>query len=767
MSDVGLHPIASVAAPRETTLALTLPVFAATLFLSAFLLFGVQPMFTKMVLPQLGGSPSVWSVAMCFFQGALLLGYAYAHFLTARLPLRAAVGIHLVVLAIAFASLPITIAAGWGEPPAQGTSLWLVGLFSVSVGLPFFAVAGNAPLLQAWFSRTGHAHAGDPYFLYGASNVGSLLALLAYPVVVEPSLTLAAQSMAWKIGFGVLGLLVVACALVVLARVRALSAAADLTADEPAGAAPTARDRAVWVGLAFVPSALLVAVTAHISTDVAAAPFLWVIPLALFLLTFIITFQRRPVLPHALMLKVQPFVMAPLAVSAIFIAPQSWFAALALALTAFFVSTMVAHGELVRRRPASGHLTEFYLWMSVGGVLGGSFAGLAAPHMFNTVLEYPILLALCLVCRPGVFGRTAGTYLMYGALAAGMVALAALPGMFGIDMLNDYPQVRAIILVTLAGVMMLARSDAARLAFLFVGALGVNAMLSPATMAGSTHRSFFGVHRVAETPDGTFRLLFHGTTLHGAQRIRTPQGDVVREGPPTTYYAFGGPFDDVVRAARATHGGTLGKVGVVGLGAGSLACHRHAGETWRFYEIDPIVVDIARNPANFRFLSDCAPDAAIVVGDARLTLAREAKDTFDLLVIDAFSSDAIPVHLMTGEAMSLYVDRLAPGGMLMMHISNRNLELASVVEANARASGLVAVERIGSATDADVDDDLAAKAHVIAMARTRQDLGILATDKDWHPVDAMPGVTSWTDDYSNIIGAIVRRATRPATTGIE
>ena len=227
------------------------------------------------------------------------------------------------------------------------------------------------------------------------------------------------------------------------------------------------------------------------------------------------------------------------------------------------------------------------------------------------------------------------------------------------------------------------------------------------------------------------------------------------------------PFDDVVRAARATHGGTLGKVGVVGLGAGSLACHRHAGETWRFYEIDPIVVDIARNPANFRFLSDCAPDAAIVVGDARLTLAREAKDTFDLLVIDAFSSDAIPVHLMTGEAMSLYVDRLAPGGMLMMHISNRNLELASVVEANARASGLVAVERIGSATDADVDDDLAAKAHVIAMARTRQDLGILATDKDWHPVDAMPGVKFWTDDYSNIIGAIVRSATRPATTGIE
>ncbi|MGB5064895.1 MAG: class I SAM-dependent methyltransferase, partial [Candidatus Competibacter sp.] len=413
MSDVGIPTIAPVAPAAfrpSTSLALALPVFAGTLFLSAFLLFGVQPMFTKMVLPRLGGSPSVWSVAMCFFQGALLLGYAYAHVLTTRFSPRAAVLTHLAVLVVAFLSLPIAVATGWGDAPASGTSFWLVGLFSVSVGLPFFAVAGNAPLLQAWFSRTGHAHAGDPYFLYGASNIGSLLALLAYPVLVEPSLTLADQSLAWKAGFGVLAVLVAASALVMLARNSAISAVSgvDVARED---AAPGMRDRAVWVGLSFVPSALLVAVTAHVSTDVAAAPFLWVVPLALFLVTFIITFQRNPVLPHALMLKLQPFVMAPLAVSAIFIAPDSWFTALALALSAFFVSTMVAHGELVRRRPAAGHLTEFYLWMSVGGVLGGSFSGLLAPNLFNTVLEYPILLALCLACRPGVFGLPRATYL--------------------------------------------------------------------------------------------------------------------------------------------------------------------------------------------------------------------------------------------------------------------------------------------------------------------------------------------------------------------
>ncbi|WP_367273930.1 spermidine synthase [Bosea sp. (in: a-proteobacteria)] len=615
-------------------MAATLPVYVATIFVSAFLLFGIQPMFAKMVLPKLGGSPGVWSVAMVFFQAVLLAGYGYAHLLVSRFALRRAALIHLgLMIAVLAISLPIHIAAGFERPPQEGEVLWLIGLFTASVGLPFFAVAANGPLLQAWFARTGHSHAADPYFLYAASNAGSFLALIAYPFLVEPLLPLALQASGWAWGFALLLAGIAGCAGLAIGAGRA-DAAAPV---EAAPAAPvTNAQRFGWVALAFVPSGLLVAVTAHISTDVAAVPLLWVMPLALFLLTFVIVFQRRPILPHRWMLHLQIALMFALLLAVAAKFRIGWGYSLALHLGLFFVTAMVAHGELVKRRPDASRLTEFYLWMSFGGVLGGLFCGLLAPMLFNTVIEYPMLMVAGLLCRPGI--GAIGERLR--VLKLGLIATAGC--MMAFLLANDW-----------------RRTDSVR--------------------------SFFGIHRILEAEDGRFRSLAHGTTVHGVQRLRNDDGSPVTGRPePLSYYFTGGGIADGIEALRRARGGVLGKVASVGVGTGSLACQTRPGEHWTFYEIDTRVVSIATDPAQFSFISQCAPDAPFVIGDARLTLADAAAGSLDLIVVDAFSSDAIPVHLLTREAMGLYLSRLAPGGALLFHISNRNMDLAPVVAATAR-----------------------------------------------------------------------------------
>ncbi|MGL4974957.1 MAG: hypothetical protein ACRC56_06665, partial [Bosea sp. (in: a-proteobacteria)] len=438
----------SIDAGTARRLSLALPVFISTIFLSAFLLFGIQPLFTKMVLPRLGGSPGVWSVAMVFFQAMLLAGYAYAHVLVSRLGIRRAALTHIALMAIVLAlALPIRIAAGFSQPPEQGEALWLVMLFGASVGLPFFAVAANGPLLQAWFARSGHPHAQDPYFLYAASNVGSFLALLAYPLVIEPVLPLSLQSSIWSWGFALLLAGIAGCAAVAIGE-RPASDAVKLKRAEPA----SNEQRLGWVALSFVPSALLVAVTAHISTDVAAAPFLWVVPLALFLLTFVIVFQPKPWVRHSWMLNAHLVLMAAYAVISLFKIGLDWEWTLPLHLALFFVAAMVAHGELVKRKPDASQLTEFYLFMSLGGVLGGLFAGLLAPVMFATVREYPLLLAASLFCRPGLINEA------WPASRKWLLAGAAMVGL-GLLVVQD------------AG-----RTDSVR--------------------------SFFGVHKLAETSDG-------------------------------------------------------------------------------------------------------------------------------------------------------------------------------------------------------------------------------------------------------------------------
>ena len=739
---------------------LILGVFTATLFLSAVLLFSVQPMFAKMVLPKLGGSPSVWAVSMCFFQAVLLAGYCYAHLLSRYLPLRWVPVVHLAVLALAMLALPIGLSESRAEPPAGDAYGWLIVTLALGVGLPFFAVSANAPLLQAWFARTGHPHASDPYFLYGASNLGSLIALLAYPIAIEPFSGLAQQATLWAAGFMALAAMIAVCGVIMVGAARD---AADVT-DEPASShldsSPlTLTQRASWVALAFVPSGLLVAFTSYVTTDIASAPFLWVIPLAMFLGTFILVFRETPVIPHRWMLNAQPLLTLVVVFGLAMVGNSGWTVATLGGTLAFFVATMVCHRELFERRPASRHLTEFYLWMSFGGVLGGVFAALIAPQIFNAIWEYPLLLVLAMACRPGIATRVGGKVLrelvVIAVLAIAAMLLIAALHRHGVFDLGDSNILRTLMLLGFGSLALLQRGKAAQqLVYTSIAATTLVLLASPMNR-GDAERSFFGTHRVADSPDGTIRFLLHGTTIHGAERMISKDGAPIERPLPATYYHPLGPMSRGVDVARAHHKGTAPfNVGIVGLGAGAMACNARAGDTWRFYEIDPVVVRIASDPNRFRFLSVCQPNADIVVGDARLTVAKEPDKRFDYLVIDAFSSDSIPIHLMTVEALRLFLDKLTPDGLLALHISNRHLHLASVAAAVATAiPGVHAVLITDRRENQGYD---AVNSQVMFVAKSKAALGPVLS---WQGASvANPaGVTPWTDDYSDILTAIWRK----------
>ena len=708
-------------------------------------------MFTKMVLPFLGGSPGVWSVAMVFFQAVLLLGYVYAHCLTRFLPLRLAAAAHVCVLIAAFAAMPIALAQGFGRPPADGAIGWLLGLFAVSVGLPFFAVAGNGPLLQAWFARSGHKQAGDPYFLYGASNLGSFAALFSYPLLIEPWLTVAEQSRAWMLGFVALALLIGLCAALIWR-------APELSAHAAAGATSWRR-RLIWTALAFVPSALLVAVTAHLGTDVASAPFLWVVPLALFLLTFVLIFRERALIPDAVMLRMQPASVAVLCLLFLFNGRLPGSFAVLLHVAAFFIAAMVCHAALYRRRPGSGELTEFYVFMSLGGVLGGAFAALLAPLLFSTVAEYPLMLFAALLARPRCFNRPAIGWLREAGLAAAVGVAATAPGLlFGANVPGAHMVAYATAIAILASAIILQAERPQRLAALAGTALLATHIYEPGTGARVYERSFFGVHKIVDWGGGAARVLFHGTTIHGAERLRGKDGAALPAGHPEqlTYYYPGGPFEEALEAARAQVGGRFNRVALVGLGVGALSCYGKPGEQWRFFEIDPAVARIATNPALFRTMASCAPNADITLGDARLTLAEDS-GKFDLIIIDAFSSDVVPVHLITREAFGLYAGKLSPNGAIALNISNRNIDLAPVVAASAAANGLLAYDKL-EPRDHAFSETFRTQAEIALVRRavTGADESI-SPGAGWRQLATDPAVRVWTDDYSNIAGAIWRK----------
>ncbi len=752
-----ISPTTTAAAPMSASRnRLVLIVYTASIFTSALLLISVQPLFTKMVLPRLGGSPAVWSVAMVFFQSLLLGGYAYAHYLMQVKNRMAPVVVHLVLLVIALLTLPLSISDGWGTPPTSGYAFWLLGLFTVSIGLPFFALAANNPLLQAWFVRTGHPQGPDPYFLYASSNIGSFLALLSYPVLLEPMFTLRAQNMIWTGGYGLLILQIAACG-VLLRRSPMMAVMPERSVDETAPA-PSWILRARWIFLAAVPSGLLIAVTAHISTDVAAAPLLWVLPLSLYLLTWVLVFQSRPLLPHWLMLLMQPIAIAGVIVLLAIGGEQNLLLTLGGHQICFFIIAMACHGELARTRPAAKYLTGFYVALSFGGMVGGLFAGLIAPFTFSWIAEYPILLALAVLCRPTEDERYARWLKYYWLFLAVVAAISLAPAMIGGKTFTWITDHRVVFVADVAILAMIAavllRADRWKVAATVVLALVMIRAYPSDDGRVETVRSFFGVHKIVVTPDGQYHVLMHGTTIHGAEKYLNDDGTPVTGRPePISYYYKDGGIGQAISAIRERKGGPI-KVGVIGLGSGSLTCASLPGEDWRFFEIDQSMVDTAKDPKYFSFISKCEPDLKPVIGDARLTFAKEPDGVYDMIIVDAYSSDAIPIHLATEEAMEIYKAKLAPQGVVAMHVSNRHLELASVIVGIADANDL---KSWVYSEDSGRDAEYIFSTSVVISARAEADIGKLATSDAWTETDPTEGQRVWTDDYSNVLGAVLRR----------
>ncbi|MCP3729021.1 fused MFS/spermidine synthase [Sphingomonas sp. MG17] len=718
------------------------PLFVATILLGSFLLFLVQPMVARMALPRLGGAPAVWNSAMLVYQALLLGGYAYAHWL-GRVPLRRQAMIHLGVLAAAALWLPLGLMAM--EMPADAEpAVWVPWLLGASIGPLFFAVSAQAPLLQRWFAAASGGR--DPYALYAASNVGSFGGLIAYPLLVEPGLALKGQSWLWTAGYVLVFVTVAACALLLPRK----------AADEPhvhATSAPPSRRRvAHWIALAFVPSGLMLATSSFLTTDIVAVPMLWVLPLGLYLLSFTIAFATRRG-PAEVLTKFAPVTI--LMFGGLMIAGNHDNPALnaVMALGLLFMAAVALHTRMYDLRPEPDRLTGFYLAMSVGGALGGVFAGLIAPILFDWTWEYPILILAAGLLVPQSFllppvarlWRAEGQGYRIRVLAVALaVALVVWFGLFGqAEVLGGTSL--GILYLVIAAVGMLAVG--ARLPFMIVlaGALflfGGYRSLAMSWQGDIRTRSYFGVYTITDLP--TQKRLAHGTTLHGVQL----KGGADKLRTPTTYYVPGSGVGQAMGVLGELYGASA-RVGVVGLGTGTLACYAQPGQSWRFYEIDPAVVRLASGP--FRFLEQCLPGANVVIGDARLRLAEAPGESLDLLVLDAFSSDAVPMHLMTLEAFRTYDRVLAKNGLLLVHISNRFLSLEPVVEAAARAGGWHAAGLTYSPSLSEKFDE-AATSDWIALSRSPEALAkVQAGGGEWRKLRTAPGFTAWTDDYATIL----------------
>jgi len=733
-----------VAPPHSSRILKVLPaLLTLAVFVNAALLFSVQPMFAKLVLPFLGGVPSVWNTCLVFFQAALLAGYLYAHVSTRILGRRRQAIIHVAILACSVALLPLQLRVR-GSPPvgAQGI-VWLLALLSTSIGIPFVMLASGALMAQTWLADSGHPDATDPYFLYAASNLGSMVALLSYPLLLEPALTLSEQRLAWSAVYAILVLLVAACAWMVIQRQSTMAMA---SASVPiASVQLSILDRARWVIYAAVPSSLLIGVTTHISTDVAAVPLLWIVPLALYLLSFVLVFSRRPLVPHSWMVKAEAYALVIAAIPLFWNLRLPGLPGIALNLFVLFVVAMVCHGELVRWRPPPSQLTEFYVWIAVGGLIGGVFTALIAPIVFSTVAEYPIALAVAGLLRPA---HNSGQKPRFADFLLPLLigtCLILLPSNIGRP-----PSPLPIVMTIVLGVAVFSCRERPLRFGLVLAAVFAAGEFRGYVGHGTfdvlyRRRSFFGVSRVVWPARGGVVVLEHGTTIHGAQSL-SPSHRL----EPLTYYHREGPAGDIFTGTSPAVR-PLRSVAVIGLGTGSLACYGRRGERWVYYEIDPVVAEIARNPRFFTFLRDCPPDVRILLGDGRLTLRRSGATGYDILVLDAFSSDAIPVHLLTREAIGEYLRALSPGGVIAVHISNEAIDLEPVIAATARDVGLVArVRRDLLIPAAKYGPTGRAKSIWVVLSRMPCDLGELATDPRWESLRFRSGVDAWTDDYSNI-----------------
>ena len=727
-----------------------IPLYATALFVSAFLLFWVQPLFAKLVLPLLGGTPAVWNTVLMVFQALLLVGYGYAHLLNRYVRPARQFWIHGALLLLVISFLPIRIASGWTPPTAGSPVFWLIGLLVVSIGIPFAVLSASAPLLQSWFARTGHRLNSDPYFLYAASNSGSLLALLAFPFLLEPALTLTQQSRGWMMIYGVLLVFVGLCVTPLLRR-GTIAVAPRQFPSEPASVSNLQdiwRQRAIWIALAFVPSSLMLGVTSYLSTDVASVPLLWVIPLALYLLSFIVAFARKPLIDLQAVLKAQAMgivlVTLTVTLSLLFRHNTAFPVAASIHLSAFFFTALACHMELARRRPSAARTTEFYFCMSIGGAIGGVFNALIAPLIFSSAYEYYLGLVAACALRAVIGERPRQRSPASALVPVIMSAVVAAAAWYWSEDPNVAIPARLAFMLPV-GFLLYSFSPKPMSFTIGVGGLLATMVLIPGS-ADLLHqeRSFFGVYKIATTAARSRIELFHGTTMHGSEFVDPTQ---YRE--PLSYYARSGPLGQIF-AARSD----LRQVALIGLGTGALACYRRPGEAWTFFEIDPAIERIARDTRWFHYLDICGQGIPVVLGDGRLSLRAEQDSSFDAIVVDAFSSDAIPMHLLTQQAMQVYLRKLKPHGILVLHISNLYLRLSPVVAALAASVNAVAREQLFQPSRAESIAG-ASPSDFVIVARDDTDLAFLDPDRRWSRLPAPPGARAWTDDYSNIVDAII------------
>jgi SAM-dependent methyltransferase len=734
------------------------PLFSTTLFLSAWLLFLVQPMIARMVLPLLGGVPAVWNTCMVFFQALLLVGYAYAHWVSTRLSMPRQLATHCGLLTVSALTLPFGVSEQLirSLSPEAPPWLWLLSVLCVVVGLPFFAVASTGPLLQKWYSQTGQA-GGDPYFLYSASNLGSLLALLAYPILLEPHLRLPEQSGFWAIGYVAMALCILCCGLKAWRACR--SPRANENDREPVrqGAQPTPsgeimsrRQRVRWLAAAFVPSSLMLGVTSYIGTDIASIPLLWIVPLSIYLLSFVLVFSRRKLFPMSWLQWLLPTVALGVVFQILGRGTDPVWLVILIHLLLLFLAAMVCHGRLAAERPAARHLTEFYLWVSLGGVLGGVFNALLAPNLFRTVVEYPLAIVFACLLRPppaasGIKSTSRaldiGLPILLGVFTAGLAMLAPFAGLKSVILRNA-------VIVGLPAIVCFTFVDRPMRFGLGLAGILVGGWfyLGPHGKTLHVERNFFGIARVTLGEGARLRYLVHGNTLHGAQFV-----DPGRQCEPLAYYHRSGPLGDIFDCFQ-NHPASP-EVAVVGLGAGATACYAKPTQHWTFYEIDPAVIRIARNTNYFSYLPRCAQtEVRVIVGDARLRLKEAAPRSYGLIVLDAFSSDAIPVHLLTREALALYVSKLTDGGLLVFHISNRYLDLEPVLADLAGQAKLISRHWEDWNVSPEESANGKEESHWVVVARRESDLGQLSRKARWLPLEGRSPPQVWTDDFSNLLG---------------
>ncbi len=736
------------------------PVYAVTLLLSAFLLFLVQPMFGKMILPMLGGSPSVWNTAMLFFQALLLAGYAYAHGTSRFLSIKTQALLHLALLLAFVFVLPLAIPEGWVPPAGEDPTFWQLGLMAVAVGGPFFVLSGSAPILQHWFAHTSHPDAHNPYFLYASSNLGSMTALLAYPFLVEPALKIGEQSAGWSFGYGLL----IACVLASAFLAWKHAEPGKRIAQESGGAETiTWERRALWIVLAFVPSSLMLGVTTFITTDLATVPLLWIVPLALYVSTFIIVFAKKPMPPRRLTLPFHAFLLMLLLTIEICLIPIDKTFLMALHILLFFFTALMCHHELAASRPHAGHLTQFYLIMSLGGALGGFFNAIIAPNVFIVPLEYALVLALSAFMRFSSEERAGVSACLERLKASAESGFAAFLRMSGLpfivivavmSMLSPHliPEPKALMAIGLISLLLLPLLLRRRwvfgfcaMAILLVHPPGQNADRLFIEKMHYRDRNFFGILKVGDTGEG-IRLLLHGTTIHGAQAI-APEYSKVQ----ISYYSTFSPLTEAF--SMADNMSMPQKIGVLGLGIGVAACYQKEGRGFEFFEIDPAVVKVAEDPKLFTYLSGCGSPYEITLGDGRLKIAEEPDHSFDVIFLDVFSSDNIPIHVITAEAMALYKTKLKENGFIVLNTSNRFMDLLPVTAAAAQAIDMKVFSKF---TEAGTLEDSGLPyngAEFVVFTSNPLHMAYLK-EKGWAEPQPEPGVRLWTDHYSNIVSVL-------------